>query len=135
MNDVVIVDASVLLAATIGDNKKIDGMLRTILHDTTRSASILSFTAMEFANGVRFSTRDVQLAKQALELFAALSLSIMHLSSTDIQAIVELSYRLDTTVYDTAYHYAALIQNGVFITCDHGYFKKASPLKHIELWG
>lgn len=135
MTGVVIIDASILLASTIGDNERIDQKLRDILHDKTRSASILSFTTMEFANGVRFSTRDLPLAKQALERFTALSLPMRDLTPTDIQAIIELSYTLGTTVYDTAYHYAAIMHDGTFITCDRGYHNKASSLGHIELWG
>ena len=134
MNKIVIVDASVLLTAIIGDNRKVDGLLRTILHDKTRSASILSFTTMEFANGVRFSTRDIPLAKQALERFTALALPVIPIVPKDVHAIIELSYRLNTTVYDTAYHYTAIMHDGIFITCDKGYFKKASRLGHIELW-
>lgn len=135
MNELVIIDASVLLTAIIGDNRKVEGILRTILHDKTRSTSILPFTPIEFANGVRFSIRDVPIAKQALKRFTALALPVMPIVSEDVHAILELSYRLDTTTYDTAYHYVALMHEGMFITCDRGYHKKASKLGHIELWG
>lgn len=128
-------DASVLLTALFGTNREVTSKLDRLLHTKNASVHILPFTLIEFANGLRFSTRDLALAKGALEKFAALGLPIMQLTQTDTQAIIELSYRLDTTVYDTAYHYAALMHNGVFITCDRGYFKKASPLEHIELWG
>ncbi len=134
MNDIVIVDASVLLTAIIGDKRKAERQLRTILDDKTRSVSILPFTPIEFANGVRFSIRDVSIAKQALKRFSALTLPVVPIVSQDVHAIMELSYRLYTTVYDTSYHYVALIHEGLFITCDRSYYKKASRLGHIELW-
>ncbi|MEK7587649.1 MAG: type II toxin-antitoxin system VapC family toxin [Patescibacteria group bacterium] len=134
MNKTVIIDASVLLMEIIGKSEQIEKKLRHILHDTASAAYILPFTLAEFANGIRFSTRDIPVAKQALDRFTALALPVMPIVPGDMRAIVELSYRLNTTVYDTAYHYWALMHEGMFITCDKDYFKKASSLGHIELW-
>ena len=135
MNDMVIIDASVLLTAIIGNNKNAEEQLKTILHNKTRSPSVLPFTATEFTNGVRFSTRDKALAKQALNRFITIGLPILLIAPSDLHAIIDLSYRLGTTVYDTAYHYMAIMHDGTFITCDRNYQKKASTLGHIELWG
>lgn len=134
MNKTVIIDASVLLTEIIGKSEQIEKKLRHILHDTTSAAYILPFTLAEFANGIRFSTHDIPVARQALDRFTALALPVMPIVPGDMHAIVDLSYRLDTTVYDTSYHYVALMHEGVFITCDKGYYKKASQLGHIELW-
>ncbi len=135
MNGVVIADASVILTALFGTNDRIATKLEQFLHDKSSRVHILPLTAIEFANGVRFTTRDILIARQALERFAALALPIVELTDADIGAITELSYRLHTTVYDTSYHHAAIMRDGVFITCDKDYFRKASTLGHIELWG
>lgn len=135
MNTVIISDASVLLTALFGTNDRVATKFDRLLHDKTSTVHILPLTVIEFANGVRFSTRDISVAKQTLERFTGLPLPVIELALADIHAITDLSYRLETTVYDTAYHYAAIMHDGVFITCDRGYFKKSSPLGHIELWG
>ncbi|MEK7119690.1 MAG: hypothetical protein AAB889_04195, partial [Patescibacteria group bacterium] len=77
MNKTVIIDASVLLMEIIGKSEQIEKKLRHILHDTASAAYILPFTLAEFANGIRFSTRDIPVAKQALDRFTALALPVM----------------------------------------------------------
>lgn len=134
MNKTVIIDASVFLTDIIGKSEQIEKKLRHILHDETSAVYILPFTLVEFANGIRFSTRDISVAKQALKRYTALALPVVPITHGDVNAIVGLSYRLNTTIYDTAYHYVALMHEGVFITCDRSYYKKASSLGHIELW-
>ena len=133
--NIFVCDASVLVTALFGTNKDVSAKLDRLLHDKSSMAHVLPFTVIEFANGVRFSTRDIPIAKQALERFTALALPVLELASADVLAIVELSYRLGTTVYDTSYHYAAIMHDGIFITCDKSYHKKASQLGHIELCG
>ena len=127
-------DASVLLTALFGTNDRVATRLDHLLHDTATEICMLPYTAIEFANGVRFSTRNRDIAKQALTRFTQLKFHVTHLTPADIMTAVELSYRLDTTVYDTSYHHVAIMQDGVFITCDRNYYKKASHLGHIELW-
>ena len=133
--NIFVCDASVLVTALFGANKDIAAKLDQVPPAKSCTVHILPFTIVEFANGVRFSTREIPLAKQVLERFAALALPVLPIAPADVHAIMELSYRMGTTVYDTAYHYAAIMREGVFITCDRGYFKKASQLGHIELWG
>lgn len=132
--NIIVSDASVILTALFGNNNRIAAKLDRLLHDKNSVVHILPFTVIEFANGLRFSTRDISIASQAIERLTKLALPVVTIAPADIHAITELSYRLDTTVYDTAYHYAAIIHDGVFITCDSGYHKKAASLKHIELW-
>lgn len=132
--NVIVCDASVLITALFGTNKDAAVKLNRLLNDKSSLVHTLPFTVIEFANGLRFSTRDIPFARKALERFTALTLPVLELAPADVHAIIELSYRLGTTVYDTAYHYAALMHEGVFITCDKGYYKKASQLEHIELW-
>lgn len=134
MKTIIISDASVLLTALFGTNDRIATRLDGLLHDKTREVRMLPFTAVEFANGVRFTTRDRDIAKHAINKFTVLDLPVVTIAPTEIIVITELSYRLDTTVYDTSYHYVALMHEGMFITCDKGYHKKASQLGHIELW-
>lgn len=134
MNTVIVSDASVLLTALFGTNDRVATKLDRLLHDKTSTVHILPFTVIEFANGVRFSTRDMPTATRTFERFTALALPVLELTPPDIHAIVDLSYRLDTTIYDTSYHYVALMHEGIFVTCDKGYYKKASQLGHIELW-
>lgn len=135
MNKPVIIDASVLITAIIGKNAHIQVRLQHLLREQPSLVHVLPFTIVEFANGVRFSTRDIPTAIHAIERFTALALPVIELAPVDIHAITKLSYQLNTTVYDTSYHYGALMHEGVFITCDSGYFKKSSRLGHIELWG
>lgn len=134
MKAIVISDASVLLTALFGTNDRIATRLDRLLHDKTSEVRMLPFTAVEFANGVRFSTRERDIAKQAIDKFTALDIPVVTIASAEISIITDLSYRLNTTVYDTSYHYVALMHEGVFITCDQSYYKKASQLGHIEFW-
>lgn len=131
----IVSDASVLLTALFGTSDQVATKLERLLHDKTSAVHILPFTVIELANGIRFSTRNVPTATRVLERFTALALPVIELAPADLHAIIDLSYRLNTTVYDTSYHYVALMHEGKFVTCDHEYFKKASQLGHIELWG
>lgn len=135
MKTLVIIDASVLLTALFGSNDRVSQQLNQLLRDDTHDAYILPYTIIEFANGVRFSTRDKPTATRIVKQFDSLSLAEMSIMQSDITAIIDLAYRLSTTVYDTAYHYVAILREGTFVTCDKQYFKKASSLGHIECWG
>lgn len=134
MKELIVIDASVFVTEIFGKAKRTGTNLQQLLRDTTIQVSLLSFTALEFANGVRFSTRDTQMAEDAIKKFTALNIPVIPITTADVAAVTALSYQLGTTVYDTAYHYIAILNKGRFITCDAAYYKKASHLGHIELW-
>lgn len=135
MKKLMIIDASVLLTSLLGTKESVVKNLDRLLRDGTHQVMILPLTVTEFANGLRFSVRDGAAAEEALDAFGKLDLPVADFSLTDAKATLALSYDLNTTVYDTSYHHAALLRDGTFITCDRNYYKKASGLGHIELWG
>lgn len=134
MSNLIVIDASAFLTALFGNKTRVSQRLSTLLRDDAQNINILTFTIIEFANGVRFSTRNTEEADRIIGQVYALQLPVLAILPADMTAITRLSYRLSTTIYDTAYHYMALIRDGTFITCDKSYFKKAASLEHITHW-
>lgn len=131
-----IIDASVLLTAILGKNKKIATWVKGIFSEATNKKAELyssSFLALEFANGIRFSLKDHTEAVSVYDKFVKLPLKLFSFNQEQIKEVLKLSYQLKTTVYDTSYHYLAKLLGGTFITCDKQYYQKARKLEDVLL--
>lgn len=131
-----IIDASVLLTAILGKNKKIAEKVKSLFsHATNKKAELYSSSllALEFANGVRFSLKDRNDAVSAYDKFVKLPIKLFSFNQGQIKEVLKLSYQLKTTVYDTSYHYLAKLLGGTFITCDKQYYQKAKKLEDVIL--
>ncbi len=89
---------------------------------------------LEFANGLRFLDCSQEQAVLSFEKMIDLPISIFDIKSSHVLEAMKQAFVTKTTVYDCAYHYAAILLDGIFITCDKEYYKKAKDLKHILLW-
>ncbi|MDO8514964.1 MAG: type II toxin-antitoxin system VapC family toxin [bacterium] len=131
-----IIDASVILGYLLQKNEKIVNRVESLLKKFKKGeieiyAPQLLFT--EVANGLRFSLKDENLAASQFEKYAKLKIDYPPFSEIQMKEIIKLSYKLGTTVYDTSYHFLAIMLNGTFLTCDKEYFVKAKQLEKIEL--
>lgn len=132
----IVIDASVILGYLLQKNGKIVERTETLLKKFKKGeveihAPQLLFT--EVANGLRFSLKDENSAASQFEKYAKLKINYPSFSEVQMKEIIKLSYKLRTTVYDTSYHFLAIMLNGTFLTCDKEYFVKAKHLGKIEL--
>ncbi len=130
-----VIDASIVLNSLLDKNKKASEKFRTILEDNLLKTKIYSpgFLTLEVSNGLRFSTKDKKESISILEKYLNLPINFFSFTSAHILEILRLSYQTQTTVYDSSYHFLALILNGKFLTCDKDYYEKAKELGGVEL--
>jgi len=127
-------DASVLLRAILDKEEKAARKVKEIFSEVgskKAEAYSSSFLVLEFANGVRFSLNDSSYALLVWERFAELPINFFSFNQNHLQEILKLSYQLNTTVYDTSYHFLAKLLGGTFVTCDKQYYQKAKKLGDI----
>lgn len=133
-----ILDASVILTYYIGKNKKLKKEFNQILKSVDgKKAELYSINllALEIANGLRFTLKNETKAQNALTKSLSLPIKYFSLKNIHHEKILELSYELNTSVYDTSYHFTAKLINGTFLTCDKKYYQKAQKLEAIKLLG
>jgi len=131
-----ILDASVFLKAILNKDEKEYKLIKEIFSEVIKKKAIVyapNFILLEFANGLRFSLNDESLSILPLEKFSQLPIEFFSFKANHIKEILKLAYRLQTTVYDTAYHFLAKLLDGIFLTADKEYFKKAKSLGDIVL--
>ncbi len=131
-----VVDASVLVSFLIGSNPAVKKEFTTLLKQVQQGhALFLSnyLLPLEVGNALRFSLQDSELAGKALSGFSVLPVRYLTYTYPQLQKILELSYQLKTTFYDTSYHVLAKLNSAEFITCDAKYFRKAGDYGNIRL--
>lgn len=131
-----ILDASVILTYLISKNNTIRTKFNKILKLQKQNKTNFFSTHLlpkEIGNGLRYSISNQTLAKKILEKSLNLPITYFELKPTHYQKILELSYQLQTSFYDTSYHFLAQLLKATFLTCDKKYFQKAKQLKHITL--
>ncbi len=69
----------------------------------------------------------------AFTLFSELPITYYPIDFKKLSAIRILAEKMNTSVYDTLYHYLALIRRLTFYTADKKYYHKAQILGNIEL--
>jgi predicted nucleic acid-binding protein len=91
-----------------------------------------AFFRHEVANGLRFSDKDKWEILGIWEKFMKLPITCIETERNLLGSIANLSRKLNTTVYDTSYHYLAMMFDGIFLTRDRSYYNKAKKLGNIE---
>jgi len=129
-----VIDASILIRAALDQKSSISSKLRHLLKQPDTKIISIPLMRYEFANGVRFSLKDTKISQALVEKMYLIPINIFDFKSNHLSQTIELAYQLNTTIYDTAYHFTAILLNGTFITCDKEYFSKSSHLGHIEFW-
>jgi len=131
-----LIDASVVLKSILNEDtsvsKKFEELLKEVASGKTQILS-QKFLITEVANGVRYGEKDKTAGLQYLKVFLELPIKYLTLSKNHYETILETSYDIETTVYDTSYHILAKAQGAIFLTCDDDYYKKAKSLGDIEL--
>jgi len=94
------------------------------------SSYLLPFEA---GNALRYSSLAPDQSHAALEKLSALPVNYFIFNAPQLNEILEKSFLLKTTFYDTSYHFLALLLGGTFLTADQDYFKKARSLGSIKL--
>lgn len=133
---VYVLDASVVLTFLLGKNTFLVKNFTKILKQT-KSGQIKFYSSyllpLEVGNGLRYSLEDNKLASEILEKFLKLPLEFFVFSATHYTKILNLSYQLETSFYDTSYHFLAMLLKGIFLTADKEYFEKGKKLGNIKL--
>lgn len=131
-----VVDASYVGAFLLKETPAVERSFKEI-YKLSQSKSVTIYSSpilvSELTNILRFKFLDIEEATDVYRTFLDLPIVSYHLSGEDWEDILELSYELDTTVYDTSYHAVARLLGGTFLTCDKKYFQKAKKLGNIEL--
>ncbi len=131
-----VVDASYVAAFLLKETAAVEKSFSNIYKlSLSKSAAIYSSPILtsELTNILRFKFLIIGEATDVLRAFFDLPILSYSLSSTDWEDILKLSYELNTTAYDTSYHFVAQLLGGTFLTCDKKYFQKAKKLGAVEL--
>lgn len=129
-----IIDASVLISSLTGDRPEIRRRFGKLFEGKKSKIMSIPLVRLEFANGLRFLGCTQEQATTAFEKMVDLPISIFDIKDYHVLEVMKQAFGTKTTVYDCAYHYAAILLNGTFVTCDKEYYWKAKNLKHILLW-
>ena len=129
-------DASFVLAFLLHENLKAVSLAKKISHEVTRGQARVSSTnllSLEVANALRFKLLESNEAAILYKKFSDLTISCQDFSTDQVLTIQQHAYQFNTTVYDTSYHFLAKFLDGIFVTCDADYFKRASAWGNIKL--
>lgn len=131
-----IIDASVALCMALKEDqetvKRMGSLVKKVERRKARLWSTVFFR-QEFCNGLRYSDKNKEEILIIWRRFQKLPIINAELERNFLSSVIILSKKLNTTVYDTAYHYLAMILNGTFLTRDKKYYQKAKKLGNIEL--
>lgn len=131
-----IIDASVILTFLMGTNHSLEKKFTKLLKKVKAGKAKLYSSyllPLEVGNGLRYSLPDEKLANEVFQKFSSLPIQLSFFSSPQLTKILQLSYRLKSSFYDTSYHFLAKVSKGIFLTADSEYFKKAKSFGQIEL--
>lgn len=123
-----IVDASFVMKALLSEKPSILEQFERILREQEKNkAKVYSYSLLpiEVANALRFTFKDEKKTEEIFEKFSLLEVECLTLNFFQIKSALQWSYKMGTTVYDTAYHFLAKLLEGEFYTCDREYFQKA----------
>ena len=131
-----IIDASFVLTALSTHSDLVSSRFKEILTLATHDKALLYTThyfSVEVANALRYSYDSNELVHESLLMISSLPIIPFTLNFYQLSEVAKVAQEYKATVYDTGYHFLALILDGVFITCDKKYHSLAKDLGHIEL--
>lgn len=130
---VVVPDASVLIKWALESAEENDRDRALAVRDAWLSGSchllLPSLWAYEVGNVL--GLKQPKLAKSLMETLLAYRFDEVAAEDLYHRAFQMMS-RLKVTFYDAAYHAVALERDGIFVTADAAYVKKAAPLGHVQ---
>lgn len=131
-----VIDASVVVGAIMLSNERAHKEFTSLLLQSHEHQAVLysiPLVVAEITNGMRYSTKDADFAKESLTKFFSLPIETIEVTSEQWKSAMAQSYAHGTTVYDTIYHVVAMALGATFITCDGEYYKKAKSLGNMKL--
>ncbi|MFH1183098.1 MAG: type II toxin-antitoxin system VapC family toxin [Candidatus Moraniibacteriota bacterium] len=130
-----IVDASVVLNMILKEDLQTAAIFQDLIKEAKKNKIKLWSTAFfrhEVANGLRYSNKDRGEVLEIWEYFMKLPIACIDLEKNFLGSVANLSHKLNTSVYDTSYHYLAMVLEGIFLTRDKKYYQKAKELGNIQ---
>jgi predicted nucleic acid-binding protein len=130
-----VLDASVIISSLLSKRGDTEILLKEIFENQKGGKDKIYVPQLfyfEAANGLRFSLNNEAQSRLVFQKICALPLEIFNLQNMQLNEIIQLSYRNKTTVYDSSYHYSAILLGGTFLTCDSDYYKKAKHIGNIK---
>src|SRR3990167_11204894 len=101
-----IIDASVILNYSLKKNTILEKKLQSLFKESRKKRlKILApdFIFVEVINGLRYSLRDEKKAQRHMNQILEFQVKLIHLSGNDYRTILNLSWQIKATTYDTAY--------------------------------
>ncbi len=131
-----ILDTSVTINYLLTLDPHVVREISSVLEEVRRGKALLHSSYLlpfEAGNALRYSSLTTTQGLATLEKLSALPINYFAFNTTQLTEILEMSFSLKTTFYDTSYHFLALLLGGTFLTADRDYFKKAQKLGGIQL--
>lgn len=133
--EIIVLDASAILNYLLVENDSAVKEIKSIIQKAkTKKIKIYAsqLLPLEVGNALK-NKLSLEKTAKVLSQLKVLTINYQSFTSENIEEIVNTSYKFDTTVYDTSYHYLAKIYDGTFVTCDRAYFQKAKSWGNIKL--
>ena len=131
-----ILDASIVVGFILGKEGIKSATISKLIKDSRVSKVKLYstiFLPFEVGNALRYSLPNAEIATETLRIFSGLPIELFDFTPSHYEEIMEMSCQIGTTFYDSAYHFLAKLLDGIFLTADSQYFKKAQKLGGIQL--
>ncbi len=131
-----VVDASFVLQAVLSSRDAPVKRLYELVSSADRGSIRIiapSLFVYEISNGLRYSVKDIELIETILVKISQFPIDIQTLSLSHMLEVSRMALANATTVYDSSYHFLAMLHQGIFLTCDSEYYKKAKDSVNIEL--
>lgn len=135
----VVPDASVLLKWVLPEEDEpwVGEALRVRDDFEAGRADLLVPSLWYYEAGNVLALHYAESAWDRLAALVGLRLSVAEPSETWRAKTLDLTKTHGVTFYDASYHALAMVHNGVFVTCDEKYLRKASVagyIVHLEDW-
>jgi predicted nucleic acid-binding protein len=137
--NVIVPDASVLLKWVLPAERETHTEQALAIRQAyyERRCRLVLPTLWVYEVGNILSIKQPRLAAEALHLLVAMKFQTAETSADYCTTVFELVARFKVSFYDAAYHAVAILNQGVFVTADERYLRKAaadSRLVSLKDW-
>ncbi len=133
---IVVPDASVILKWVLerDEGKDLPKALELQRAFLSEAIDLQVPTLWRYEVGNVLGLKQPELAAELMSALLDYELPEVHLTVDDCQAVLQLMREIKgLTFYDSCYHVVALQSDGVYVTADRDYFKRAGRLGHVRL--
>jgi len=131
-----VIDSSIILSVGIEKNPKTTVLYSDLIRKIEKKKVKLYAPVLlkyEVANGLRFSALSKEELYKFWDCFSDAPIIYFDVDKSFFSTVARLAKKMDTTLYDTIFHYIAMVIDGTFLTRDKKYYQKARILGNIEL--